>query len=444
MNCPICASHILDDCLYCPKCGKPTPLSAERSAASLPSPVSAPEAKPGVAATILSSSSDNAVSLSEPERRALENRLTQANLSRVRGNWNEAIDHCVAVLQADPANASAHALLGDIYADRGRNADAVQWYRMALDLQPNPAVNVKLSRVEIALEQQAAKQAWISPRAAAGTLPPGAETQVGTVALMGVSPRLWLRGITVLSVAFLLVTGGILLGTQNRRVHQSLVPNALGDPNQVNSIAPLPGSEGVLPPARPGGPTVVPGAQASNTSSAPHEGGGGLSPDAPTQSRTVPVAFPNTAPSRPSPGRTTAAPNIPTASVRDVRPMPHSAGSEPPAYATLSGGMKLAKMTSLTNSDEAVLVLSDAPASGQQEHFRQDAIRNVYRAARNAFATNTTATEASVYIQTDLTEKGGAVLLSAHLDRDTALKSDPESDQTDSLLNRLRSVQWGQ
>ena len=261
---------------------------------------------------------------------------------------------------------------------------------------------------------------------------------------MGVSPRLWLRGITIASLTFLLVSGVILLGTQRRHAQDGSIPLPIGDPNQVNSIAPLPGSEGTLPPLHLGGGAVVPGGQTSNEVSPPHLGGSGLAPDTNYANHTVPTAFPearqtgsNAASSQPPP----ASANVPTASVRNVRPLEH--GSDAPGFATLSGGMKLAKMASLTTSDEAVLVISNPPVSGDQDNFRQNAIRNVYRAARDAFATNAGAKEASVYIQTDLTEKGGEVLLVAHLDRESALKSDPDADRSEGLLNRLRSVQWG-
>lgn len=444
MTCPDCKSHILDDCLYCPKCGKPTPLSAERSVPGWRKalPVVSPSSEPD---TLLEGK--NVPGMPSPvDARALKTLLTKANLSRVRGNWNEAIDHCVAALQADPSSAAAHALLGDIYAARDRREDAVQWYRMALELHSNPVDEAKLHRIEREITQQLTQKTGKGRRFAAvpAALPADGQGPVGTVALMGVSPRLWLRGMAAAASMFLLVSGAVLFGTHNRRTRDNSIARPLGDSNQVNSIAPLAGSQGTLPPARLGGPAVVPPGQAATTVSPPHEGGSGLAPDTSASAHTVPTAFPASrqsgtqrAPvvaSRP-PG------NVPTASVRDVRPLAY--GNDSPGFATLSGGMRLAKIASLTTSDEAVLVLSNPPSSSNQENFRQDAIRNVYRAARNAFATNEAAKEASVYIQTDLTEKGGTVLLVAHLDRDSALKSDPDADRPENLLNRLRSVQWG-
>lgn len=443
MNCPACSSNILDDCLYCPKCGKPTPLSAEHSVNALHAvaPRPAQVLEPQVISASVSEASPKAVVLPS-DARALNNRLTQANLSRVRGNWNEAIDHCVAVLQADPSNASAHAMLGDIYAARGRREDAIQWYRMALELHPNPVDEAKLHRVERELEQREnANRKGNRLAEAAPAIPGDGQGAVGTVALMGVSPRLWLRGITVAALAFLIVSGAILLSTQNRHAQDASLPRPL-NANQVTSIAPAQGSLGTLPPPRLGGESSLPNGQGTNAVPPPQVGGSGLAPDSNAATRTVPTSAPadrrNGANTMSAPPQT---PNIPTAPVRSVRPI---GAGDMPVFATLSGGMKLAKMSPLSAGDESVLVLANPPGSGEQENFRQEAIRNVYRAARNAFITNNEAKVASVYIQTDLTEKGGSVLLSAHIDRDSALKSDPETERPESLLHRLRSVRWGQ
>jgi len=468
MNCPECTSNILDDCLYCPKCGKPTALSVERSAGTqrpappvgyvapgtiappvvqeMATPVATPKsvAAPAVHPPVVPKSV--APSTSPPsDPRVINNLLTQANLSRVRGNWSEAIDRCVEVLQAEPGNAAAHALLGDIYAARERYTDAAQWYRMALEIHPNPIDEAKLSRTEREIAQQEAQRARSVRRISVdpAVQPTDGQARVGTVALMGVSPRLWLRGITVAAFAFLVVSGAILLGTQNRHP-QAGKSLPLGDPNQVNSIAPAEGTLGSLPPIQPNGPTIVPPGGNSNDVSPPHVGGAGLAPDTITTARTVPTAPAQTRQPGANnlPGMASRnAPSVATAPIERVRPMPRSMDN--PGFSTLSGGMKLAKMASLTNTDEVVLVLANAPTSNGQDNFRQNAIRNVYRAARNAFATNGEAKQASVYIQTDLTERGGSVLMEAHVDRDNALKSDPDGEQPDSLLNRLTAVKWG-
>lgn len=74
--------------------------------------------------------------------------LAQANLLRMRGCWEEAVANCMAALRLAPDSPSAQSLLGDIYENQGRFDDAVQWYRMALDANPDsPADRLKLDRL---------------------------------------------------------------------------------------------------------------------------------------------------------------------------------------------------------------------------------------------------------------------------------------------------------
>ncbi len=74
--------------------------------------------------------------------------LAQANLLRMRGQWEAAAETCMAALRLAPDSASANSLLGDIYENQGRYDDAAQWYRMALDANPDsPADIVKLDRL---------------------------------------------------------------------------------------------------------------------------------------------------------------------------------------------------------------------------------------------------------------------------------------------------------
>ena len=74
--------------------------------------------------------------------------LAQANLLRMRGCWEEAVQKCMAALTLAPGHSSAQSLLGDIYENQGRYDDAVQWYHMALDVNPDsPADQLKLNRL---------------------------------------------------------------------------------------------------------------------------------------------------------------------------------------------------------------------------------------------------------------------------------------------------------
>jgi hypothetical protein len=74
--------------------------------------------------------------------------LAQANLLRIRGKVPAAIDCCMAVMRICPGNVSAQGLLGDIYEAQGNIDEAVLWFRMALDANPNSATDKqKLGRL---------------------------------------------------------------------------------------------------------------------------------------------------------------------------------------------------------------------------------------------------------------------------------------------------------
>lgn len=63
--------------------------------------------------------------------------LARANLLRMRGQYDQARDVCLALLRRFPNNATANALLGDISAEMGEEEQAIQWYELALDISPD-------------------------------------------------------------------------------------------------------------------------------------------------------------------------------------------------------------------------------------------------------------------------------------------------------------------
>ncbi|MGO8671774.1 MAG: tetratricopeptide repeat protein [Capsulimonadaceae bacterium] len=63
--------------------------------------------------------------------------LAQANLLRIRGSWQEAVDKCMAAMRMSPGNVAVQSLLGDIYENQGNLDDAIRWYRLALDSNPS-------------------------------------------------------------------------------------------------------------------------------------------------------------------------------------------------------------------------------------------------------------------------------------------------------------------
>jgi tetratricopeptide (TPR) repeat protein len=104
--CDKCFSAIAPDADFCPECGaKVDPASA----------------------------SEGSDALINPE-------LARANLLRMRGDYGRAEDVCLAILRQFPNNLTATALLGDVCAESGDLDGAVQWYELALDLEPTSAL----------------------------------------------------------------------------------------------------------------------------------------------------------------------------------------------------------------------------------------------------------------------------------------------------------------
>ena len=62
--------------------------------------------------------------------------VIEANLLRIRGQFDIAVDKCTQALELDPQNAEVHSLLGRIYQDKGDVDNAVRWFQMSLDIDP--------------------------------------------------------------------------------------------------------------------------------------------------------------------------------------------------------------------------------------------------------------------------------------------------------------------
>lgn len=67
--------------------------------------------------------------------------LARANLLRMRGEYKAAAEQCLSILKRYPNNVSAHTLMGDVYSDQGELESSVQWYELALDLDPSSNVD---------------------------------------------------------------------------------------------------------------------------------------------------------------------------------------------------------------------------------------------------------------------------------------------------------------
>jgi len=81
--------------------------------------------------------------------------LAQANLLRLRGEFDASEKALLTVLRRFPNDPHAHEMLGDVCADRGEGARAVEWYELALDLAPNtPDVRRKLVETRDRLDER--------------------------------------------------------------------------------------------------------------------------------------------------------------------------------------------------------------------------------------------------------------------------------------------------
>lgn len=186
---------------------------------------------------------------------AMDTALAEANLYRIRGLWALAERQCIAVLRKDPNNIHAHSLLGDVFFDQGKYEEAVAWYQMALDLDPNSEPDrQKLQKARDLLAKQ---------QAATRRSTPGSGT--GTQKLLGLKPAVWLNVAIAVGVLFLLIIGVLLLyqplvrrgqapvqhsGPQGARLEQPPIGTPLPPPKaRPLAASPKPVTPPVKPPA---------------------------------------------------------------------------------------------------------------------------------------------------------------------------------------------------
>lgn len=122
-----------------------------------------------------------------PRTRLLTMVFEAAELYFFHGRAQEAIEMCNRVMQFDPRNAEAPALLGDIYAEQGRKDVAVLMYERAVRNQPDNALyRQKWEQLKTATSSSSSASASNSaPRASSS----GAGGAVGNGAASGGGPR---------------------------------------------------------------------------------------------------------------------------------------------------------------------------------------------------------------------------------------------------------------
>lgn len=333
------------------------------------------------------------------EDRKSEPLLAEANLLRLRGLFDAAEAKCIEVLRSDPNNVHAHSLLGDLYKDQKRMEEAAQWYRLALDLDPNSrADKVKLER---ALEEMAKRAMRDAPRTQGSTGSIG-----GTQKLMGVSPVNWLRGITAVSVVFVVLVAGIVLSTR-------------GGNNTPDVRGTIPGT---------GKP-----ASGLPDGSAPMMG----SP-LPIQSAPAAVTPPSTGPVRQAPKPS------PIPSVRVIPPSTGATEAEIAIQSAIAmGGLGSDVLVGPVTIDpregtaHIVLILSGLLSS---DAARSRAMQAALRAAQAAFARNGSLQRASMSIRAGSRAGGTDPIFGGDIDRHSAESADPTAGADDSA--RLFSDPW--
>lgn len=163
--------------------------------------------------------------------------LAQANLLRMRGRWEEAVQKCMAALTLAPNHSSAQSLLGDIYENQGRYDDAVQWYHMALDVNPDsPADRIKLDRL-IQLREQEPPRSRFQQFSERRIL-----EDVNTGRGWRISPETALRAASLTAALFVIIIVGFAYFTIHR--HAALVSLGLASDQQEVEIKPV-----VVPPS---------------------------------------------------------------------------------------------------------------------------------------------------------------------------------------------------
>jgi len=77
--------------------------------------------------------------------------LMTANVLRLRGEWAQAEAKCSEVLRREPDNPTACSVMGDLARDQRRLRDAIEWYKMALD--HNPESTADRNKLEAMIDQ---------------------------------------------------------------------------------------------------------------------------------------------------------------------------------------------------------------------------------------------------------------------------------------------------
>lgn len=381
-----------------------------------------------------------------PSPDAVHALLTQANLFRLRQQFEEATECCIAVLQSDPGSQTAHSLLGDIYRDQGLLDDAIRWYRMALELEPNVSDAAKLRQLE---QERDRLMGRLEQTQRPSALDTGVGLEAGTTNLMGVSPRRWLRGMGIASFSFLAIILVILGFMQLKRKDAAAVTRPKSGFQTVSSAPglshPLIGNDPLHP-----APSLL-NNQALHPLWNSSMGGSGLPPDRPANSPTVAPSSP-----RPPSDSTPTPQVVPPAPVVAVKPLPgggeQPAGKEkgaaetsPPAEAALPDGLKITNISAEGAGRASVTIAAPERFATQfNSASRERLLRDVFQAAKSVFTSHADLSQIALNVQTQVESAYTPIfLLSAGIERGAAFQGNSTLDSFDTLAGRMQGLRWG-
>jgi exonuclease VII small subunit len=396
-----------------------------------------------------------AVASSPEEAQQIDRLLSQANLHRLRKEWEPATDLCIQVLKLAPTNATAHSLIADIYYEEGRLEEALRWYKMAMELRPSASEKAKLEKAE----KEILKQSRSSTKALRGNaLPVHSDGSVvgGTTLLAGkIKPQSWLRWTTGVSLAFLGIT---LIGLATYRMGQRSTAKSPTS-REMQSVPPatLGNTNSALPPSKPiYGTGNLP--QSPPPASTPSEAGTGFAPDRPTSGTTQPT--PNNI-QKPQPnGSGIPAPGTDSSSLAPAnvaKVVPNTPLFQPRLTAqneeessedktALPGEMWIAGINRSKGAEAAEVIIA-TPFNKLNEmnaDQRRLLTRNVLRAGSRVFQADTTLNSLTLTVTTDpnTSAKNVQTLFTAQLDRSKLGKLDIASATKEQILEALNSYQW--
>ncbi len=348
-----------------------------------------------------------ATTVAELDRRS-DGLLAEANLLRMRGQWQQAETCCIDVMRVNPNNVHAHSLLGDIFRDQGRYDESHQWYQMALDLNPSSSADrAKLVHVEQVIARERFRQSGDPANSGPGL-------NLGTQKLMGLPPSTWIRGLTAASVLFLVCALAFLLMPRTKPAQSQAVVGTIPGVSTSSSTSnrPLTETADPLPTSLPGN-TLGSLTSSDNASSASAQTPSGRNP-----------ALGSTSSPR---GGFTHQEQV----LQSILSRPGGFGPE----------TSIVSATVDPREPRINIALAHTPRAATPQAARMEIARIAFHAARIAFAAETNVNHVSVNVRASIGQNGFEPAFMGDLDR-PALQSLSSSATADQVVALFTNAWW--